>query len=120
MKNGVTVYQYLFSYVGHFTNSKGKGMIAADHGDEILYLWNYQDAPISGDDLIVKDIVTQAWTNFAVFGDPTPPGSNFSWTPLEDTSNLNLWHISGTNPTMEHFDDIQERVETWESILENP
>ena len=58
IKNGVTVYQYLFSYIGHFSNSHGKGVIAADHGDEVLYLWNYQDAPISGDDLTVKNIMT--------------------------------------------------------------
>ena len=118
IKNGVTVYQYLFSYVGHFTNSNGKGVIAADHGDEVLYLWNYQDAPISGDDITVKNIMTSAWTNFAKIGDPTPPGSDFSWTPLGNVSYNNFWNISGPNPAMEHNEYIQERMEAWKYILD--
>ena len=118
IKNGVTVYQYIFSYVGHFTNSHGKGVIAADHGDEVLYLWNYQDAPISGDDITVKNIMTSAWTNFAKIGDPTPPGSEFSWTPLANVSYNSFWNISGPNPAMEHNEYIQERMEAWKYILD--
>merc|ERR1711976_1085478 len=121
MKHGVTVYQYILSYVGSSSLSiiEGTGVIGANHGDDILYVWNYMNLPMDGDDVAVSDIMTKAWTDFATYGDPTPPGSKFSWTPLETTSHFSFWNISGPNPEMEHSDYVQERMTLWESLLED-
>ena len=121
MMHGVTVYQYILSYVGSSSLSivEGTGVIGANHGDDILYVWNYMNLPMDGDDVAVSDIMTKAWTDFATYGDPTPPGSKFSWTPLETTSHFSFWNISGPNPEMEHSDYVQERMALWESLLED-
>ena len=120
MKQGVVVYQYILTYVGNLSFSEGTGVVGVNHADDLLYLWNFLDYPIDGDDIAVQQIMTQAWTDFATFGDPTPPGSEFSWTPLENVSYNSFWNISGPNPVMEHNEGIQERLETWKNILENP
>ena len=118
LNQGITVYQYILTYVGHFSFSQGSGVVGVDHADDLLYLWNFLDTPIYGDDIIVQNIMTKAWTDFAIYGDPTPPGSEFSWTPLDNISQFSYWNISGPNPTMDHSDYIQERMETWQHILE--
>ena len=121
MNQGVTVYQYILSYVGShsFSITEGTGVIGANHGDDCLYLWTYQNTPMDSDDVTVSNIMTKVWTDFATYGDPTPPGSDFSWTPLKNISNFNFWNISGPNPAMEHSDSIQERMELWQSVLED-
>ena len=121
MNQGVTVYQYILSYVGShsFSITDGTGVIGADHGDDCLYLWTFQNTTKDDDDVAVSKIMTQVWTDFATYGDPTPPGSEFSRTPLETTSNFNFWNISGPNPAMEHSNLIQERMELWQTILDN-
>ena len=45
MNQGVTVYQYILSYVGShsFSITEGTGVIGADHGDDCLYLWTFQN-----------------------------------------------------------------------------
>ena len=118
MKQGVVVYQYILTYVGNLSFSEGTGVVGVNHADDLLYLWNFLDYPIYGDDIAVQQIMTQAWTDFATFGDPTPPGSEFSWTPLGNVSYNNFWNISGPNPAMEHNEYIQERMEAWKYILD--
>ena len=120
MKHGVVVYQYILTYIGNLSFSQGSGVAGVNHADDLLYLWNYKDYPIYGDDISVQKIMTQAWTDFATYGDPTPPGSEFNWTPLENISHFHFWNISGPNPTMDHSDTIQERMETWHNILHKP
>ena len=126
MMHGVTVYQYILSYVGPntFSNVWANGVDRASHADDLIYLWNFshplaRNIQLRGDDIPVKDIMTQAWADFATFGNPTPPGSKFSWTPLENTSYFTFWNISGPNPAMAHSDYIQERMELWENTLDD-
>ena len=72
------------------------------------------------DDLIVRDIMASAWTNFAIYGDPTPPGSSSSllWTPVDPASSLQqYWNISGTKPTMTTSQEIQNRMNLWDEIM---
>ena len=46
--------------------------------------------------------MTSAWTNFAIFGDPTPPDTDLSWTPVNPNSEIQeYWNISGSKPIME-------------------
>ena len=71
------------------------------------------------DDLIVRDIMASAWTNFAIYGDPTPPGSSdLSWTPVDPASGLQqYWNISGTKATMASSQEIQNRMNLWDEIM---
>ena len=72
------------------------------------------------DDLIVRDIMASAWTNFAIYGDPTPPGSSnsLSWTSVDPASNLQqYWNISGNKPTMTTSQEIQNRMNLWDKIM---
>ena len=59
-------------------------------------------------DLIVRDIMASAWTNFAIYGDPTPPGSSsLSWTHVDPASGLQqYWNISGSEATMATSQEI--------------
>ena len=115
IQNGVTVYQYILSYEGDFSFGNGYGV---NHGDDLLYLWNYANIPLTEQDIIVQNIMTTAWANFAIFGDPTPPGmSDFSWSPLQSVSDFQFWNISGPNPTMDHSVYLQNRMELWQQII---
>ena len=71
------------------------------------------------DDLLVRDIMASAWTNFAIYGDPTPPGSSsLSWTPVDSASGLQqYWNISGTKATMASSQEIQNRMNLWDEIM---
>ena len=120
LQNGVTVYQYILTYEGHFSDSINNGLplMGVAHGDDLLYVWNYSNTEIYGDDIIVQNIMTTAWSNFAIYGDPTPPGmSDLSWVPLQDVSDFKFWNISGSNPTMDHSDYIQSRMEFWKQTI---
>lgn len=70
------------------------------HADDLLYLWepvfDVDWVLLSGDDESVRNVMTSAWTNFAIYGDPTPPGSGLSWMPLVLDSVHQYWNISGT------------------------
>ena len=33
------------------------------------------------DDMLIRELMTSLWANFATYGDPTPPNSGLSWTP---------------------------------------
>ena len=74
---------------------------------------------ISGNDEIVRGLMSSAWTNFAIFGDPTPPGtSSFSWTPVDPNSELQQYlNISGVNPTMTTSQEIQNRMKIWNEVM---
>ena len=76
---------------------------------------------ISGNDEIVRGLMSSAWTNFAIFGDPTPPGtSSFSWNPVEPNSELQQYlNISGVNPTMTTSQEIQKRMKIWDEVMIN-
>ena len=65
--------------------------------------------------------MSSAWTNFAIFGDPTPPGtSSFSWTPVDPNSELQQYlNISGVNPTMTTSQEIQKRMKIWDEVMIN-
>merc|ERR1712156_318779 len=91
IKHGVTVYQYILTYEGEFSFSEVYNVLpnGVCHADDLLYLWNpWLLGPLSGDDIGVRDLMTTAWTNFATYGDPTPPGSSISWTPVDENAEI--------------------------------
>ena len=62
--------------------------------------------------------MTTAWTNFAIYGDPTPPNSELStWTPCTSESKL-YWNILGSIPKMDSSEDIFSRMALWNEITD--
>ena len=70
--------------------------------------------PVNEQDLAVSKTMTDAWTNFAKYGDPTPD-SKFSG--MSDT--IQFWNISGPEPFMQTNHKLQERMDLWKQVMEN-
>jgi len=120
LDHGVTVFQYILSYRGQFslTQEFGVDPLGVCHADDLLYIWDPVDigpGNLTGEDALVRNTVTTAWGSFATYGDPTPPGSLSSWTPL--TSADQYWNISGPVPAMDSSYYIQERMKLWTQVI---
>jgi len=119
LEYGVPVYQYILTHRGEhsFTEAFGIEPVGVCHADDLIYLWNPngQFGSLTGEDSLVRNTMIEAWTNFAYYGDPTPPGSESSWTPL--TTPDQYWNISGPVPSMESSSYIQERMDLWEQVI---
>ena len=62
-----------------------------------------------------------SWTNFAKYGDPTPPNSDLTpWIPI-NAKNMQAqeyyWNISGPVPEMSYSKYIEDRMNLWEHVL---
>ena len=121
MKQNVKVYQAILTYHGEHSFTEGFGFdnYGICHGDDLFYLWKQNNVTLNENDSKVREIMTDAWTNFAKFGDPTPPGSEFSWLPVENPDFHKLWNISGAFPEMSKSQEIQDRMEFWTELLKN-
>nr|QLI62117.1 carboxylesterase 5 [Streltzoviella insularis] len=88
--NNTSVYHYHFDYHGgrNFLKEQS-GFVkepGACHADDILYLfqgriWPYR---VNKEDQVIIDWMTKMFSNFAKYGDPTPPSSNdlpVRWEP---------------------------------------
>jgi len=123
LEQGMTVYQYILTYEGEFSFSERFGVDPEGvcHADDLLYIWdsNIVDGDmLTGNDVLVREIMTTAWANFATYGDPTPPGSVLSWTPQESPASLQqYWNITGPAPFMATSLEIQDRMALWEKVV---
>ena len=94
------------------------------HGDDMIYLFDRKIngdlvlGPLTEDDLTVREIMATAWTNFAKYGDPTPPDSEFEWTPQSDGFEHHFFNISGPSSAMASSQFIQDRMTLWDRVLE--
>ena len=48
----------------------------------------------------MRDMLLSFWTNFAAYGDPSPPGSGFDWLPQKPNSEHVFWYMSSLDPKM--------------------
>ena len=122
-KYGVTVFQYLLTYQGEYSLSNAFGLptIGVCHGDDLKYLYDpvaYVAGELNEEDEFVRNLMTTAWTNFAKYGDPTPPDSEFEWTPQSDGSEHHFFNISGPSSAMASSQFIQDRMTLWDRVLE--
>ena len=73
------------------------------------------------EDLVVQDQLVSSWSNFVKLGDPTPPGSNYSWSAvdgrIEDGSNQWYFNISGSQSAMDSSEEIFNRFKIWDQVL---
>ncbi|KAJ2938120.1 hypothetical protein O0L34_g3694 [Tuta absoluta] len=85
------VYNYLFNYSSWRSMPKMtlpktlRQAPGATHADDLLYLFNIFKVSFSLIEHEMIEIMTTLWTNFAKYGNPTPPcsGLNFHWSPTE-------------------------------------
>ena len=112
------MYQYILTYQGQYsiTNIYGLPTIGVCHGDDLIYV--FDNPPLNDNDQFVRDLMTTAWTNFAKYGDPTPPDSEFEWTPQPDGSEHHFFNISGPSSAMASSQFIQDRMTLWDRVLE--
>ncbi|KAG7156928.1 Venom carboxylesterase-6-like 5 [Homarus americanus] len=52
------------------------------HSDDLMYLFPLP-AELEDQQLVVKDRMVRMWTNFAIYGDPTPEADKKSWEELD-------------------------------------
>ena len=110
-----------FSFIDTFVN----GSYGVCHGDELIYMWEpfYSHngdlglGPLKGDDLVMRKLLMSAWTNFATYGDPTPPDSGLYWLPQSFSSEHLFWYISSLEPTMNTSQNIKERWTLWSEMF---
>ena len=71
---------------------------------------------LSEDDLKISTIMMEFWTNFAKFGDPTPPGAIPAWEPLTAAEHRYL-EIGQDQVKMDLSADYQRRVQFWAELM---
>ena len=99
-----------------------KEKLGVCHADDLIYLWDpvfmlENGLPLQGNDLAVRDIMIEAWTNFATYGNPTPEGilELPPWSPVN--SNFQLWNISSPSPSMEFPMELWDRMPIWDNVV---
>ncbi|XP_061729230.1 cholinesterase 1-like, partial [Cydia pomonella] len=83
LESGVeNMYFYMFSFCGERNYFKDYMNIpctegGASHGDELGYLYDisYMKERLRDEDMLIVDRMTELWTNFAKYGNPTPKTS---------------------------------------------
>ena len=124
IQNNVTVFQYILTYEGQYSFSTiwiGIEPMGVSHADDLFYLFDPLLGPLSGDDVLVRDIMTSIWTDFAIHGHPTPPGgkTDLNWTKpvLMFTPKNQYFNISGPDSVMDSSKNIEERMSLWDNIM---
>ena len=78
--------------------------------------WDIQ--PLNAEEIALRNTMISAWTNFAKFGDPTPPDSGLTpWAPIYADIEPQYWNIFGPEPVMDMSSYIKERMTKWEEVL---
>ena len=119
LEQDMTVYQYVLTYQGEYSFSQVWGVDPAGvcHADDLIYIWEPVAfaGTLEGEDVLVRNTITSAWANFATYGDPTPPGSESTWTPSDHQHKY--WNIADHEPSMASNNDIMERMELWRQVV---
>ena len=68
---------------------------------------------LSDEDLKISTLLMELWTDFAKFGDPTPPGAAVSWEPVTVTDHRYLL-IGQDQVKMDQSDEYLRRVQFWD------
>ncbi|KAB7507264.1 Carboxylesterase 1E [Armadillidium nasatum] len=89
-ENDTKVYVYEFGHFGAFSDANSvEGLDRKDlviHGDDIYYFFEgsipYHRSMKNQNDLLMREIMVTAWTNFASNGNPNSPEFEFKWEPF--------------------------------------
>merc|ERR1711962_411141 len=128
LRQNVTVYQYVLTHRGGFSITQMNGPSethGVSHADDLIYEWDPVFGPgwdtaahqISGEDALVRELLTGAWASFASTGVPLEG----VWEPVVDwKENLlsNFLNISGSHPEMADGEDLGPgRMDIWNSVV---
>ena len=78
----IPTFQYVLNFQGQFSFTEKFGIetMGVCHADDLLYLFSpvmvRGNLPLNETEMALRETMTTAWTNFAKFGDPTPPGKS--------------------------------------------
>ena len=118
LQHGVPTYKYMMTYQGDksYTNNAGFPSFGVCHADELQYLFlpTVISDTLTGEDAQVSELMSAAWTNFAKTGDPSPPGSSFSWTQVQSKESHEFFDIAGAESVMRTDDGVDERMNYWQ------
>ena len=71
--------------------------------------------------MVVRTQMMSSWSQFALTGDPTPPGSHYSWLPvserIQEAGQQWFFNISGVNSAMDSSSELLERLTFWQDLL---
>jgi len=123
LSHGVRVWQYILTHQGQNSLTDLFGVpekMGVCHADDLYYIFDpiFGLPPdiLTGEDALVREMMTNAWTSFARTGDPAPPGSNIDWQPMQ-RGEFRFLNISGPAPSMDSSSEIEQRIDMWVSIL---
>ncbi|XP_073818275.1 juvenile hormone esterase isoform X2 [Musca autumnalis] len=126
------VYMYRFSFdgaLGLYKRMLGLQRPGVCHGDELGYLFKFGFFNLSLDpksmEVLVKNRMVRMWTNFAKYGNPTPPQLNddlltTTWSPVDPNGvmeSLSFMDIT-TNLQMKANPEL-ERQQFWDYMYEH-
>ncbi|KAA0200396.1 Esterase B1, partial [Hyalella azteca] len=122
---GKKLFVYEFAYLSKTReNSLFDSVIKnryVNHGDDLIYLfsgpsdhpWLGQELK-SAEDLAMRDLMVDLWTNFAITGNPTPDGHPAEWRPY--TPDAPHVFIIDERPAMDESDPKKELREFWRQL----
>jgi len=96
-----------------------KHLPGTSHADELFLQWS----PLLGihihlpeTDVSMSKLITSTWASFVTSGDPTPPGSEISWSQVTADAREYLTMVNGTG-TMGRSQEWVRRSEIWRNIF---
>nr|QIK02112.1 carboxylesterase 12 [Holotrichia parallela] len=119
------IYYYYFTgdtklNIAKLRNEEAASHPGSTHGDEILYIWDAQRRPDiqngTVEDLVSKNMV-ELWTNFAIYGNPTPGDFDYIWKPVQKDQ-FNYLHI-GNEGSYASLNLLNESIQFWLSIYQD-
>ena len=81
-KWGIPTFQYVLTFEGQYSFSQNLGIepMGVCHVDDLLYLFDpnpvLRGVSLNETEMLLRETMTTTWTNFAKFGDPTPPSES--------------------------------------------
>ncbi|XP_068237480.1 venom carboxylesterase-6-like isoform X2 [Palaemon carinicauda] len=117
---GTKVFAHELQYRGQHSFTDLCGPEAGDHwitnGDELPYLFNYTMISLQlPEDLAIRKLMVDLWTNFALHGDPTPFHElGTKWLPVADDTSLQFLAID-SSLTMRNYDSTNS-LDFWRSL----
>jgi len=113
-----SVYQYLNTHLNDNSQMVWMpgvgGVPGVSHADE-LFLQFFGSSSLGSSDTLVSWHITTMWSNFIKFGDPTPPGGDFSWDPV--TKEKREYLVLDEVLRMERSQEYTERMQFWRQIM---
>ncbi|XP_069689983.1 juvenile hormone esterase-like isoform X1 [Periplaneta americana] len=129
-------YRGKYSFTGEADYGEGKVNLGVGHTDDVIYFFKrdqFPEVPEDHPDREVSEALITLWTNFAIYGSPTPPGGDvpqgIEWQPINandshtvymkfghaDPPSLPSYGIMPLKISMEQ-DLNKERMEFWDSL----